>query len=335
MSFENKKTVKVKFVDFHKGFDPFNNDFYINLSEKYNVVLSENPDYLFYSVFGLEHLNYDCIRIFYTGECYTPNFNECDYAIGFDRLDFGDRYIRIPIYRMNQYKEAYKQLFNRKPFTKEDLDKKEGFCSFVYSNCFAQSARARMFDLLSRYKLVSSGGRYKNNIGGAVKDKNAFLNKHKFCIAFENASFAGYTTEKIVDAFAAYTLPIYYGDPDVIKDFNEKAFINCNNYSSLEEAIEYIKEIDQNDERYLQMMNENPLNQEYNENELREFIYHIFDQDYLDAYRRTKSITSNDYEKMLKRHQFFEKNIYPNYRKVMNQMKRIQSGTLLTSKRKK
>lgn len=330
----NKKTVKVKFVDFHKGFDVYQNDIYLCLKEKYDVILSDQPDYLVYSVFGLEHLNYDCIRIFYTGECYTPNFNECDYAIGFDRFEFEDRYIRIPIYRMNQYKNNFLKLFNRKPFTKEELDQKKGFCSFVYSNCFAQSARARMFDLLSKYKKVSSGGRYKNNIGGAIKDKDAFLGDYKFNIAFENASFKGYTTEKIVDAFAANTLPIYYGDPDVVNDFNEKAFINCNGFSSLEEAIEYVKKVDQDDELYLQMMNENPLNQTYNENELKDFLYHIFDQEYKLASRRTKSITSNDYELLLKRHQFFEKNIYPNYRKIKNQLTRIKTGTLLTNKKK-
>ena len=175
-----------------------------------------------------------------------------------------------------------------------------------------------MFDLLSKYKKVSSGGRYKNNIGGAIKDKDAFLGDYKFNIAFENASFKGYTTEKIVDAFAANTLPIYYGDPDVVNDFNEKAFINCNEFSSLEEAIEYVKKVDQDD----------------NENELKDFLYHIFDQEYKLASRRTKSITSNDYELLLKRHQFFEKNIYPNYRRIKNQLTRIKTGTLLTNKKK-
>ena len=66
--------------------------------ELIDEILSNNPDYLFYSGFGYEHLKYNCIRIFFTGECITPDFNECDYAIGFDRLDFGDRYLRFPLF---------------------------------------------------------------------------------------------------------------------------------------------------------------------------------------------------------------------------------------------
>ena len=66
------------------------------------TINSEDPDYIIYSGFGNDHLKYDCIRIFFTGECITPDFNECDYAIGFDRLTFGDRYARIPLYNILQ-----------------------------------------------------------------------------------------------------------------------------------------------------------------------------------------------------------------------------------------
>ena len=94
--------IKLKFVDFFSGFDESHNDFLDILSKKYEVVISDNPDYIIYSGFGYDHLKYDCIRIFFTGECITPNFNECDYAIAFDRLSFGDRYMRVPLYNIFQ-----------------------------------------------------------------------------------------------------------------------------------------------------------------------------------------------------------------------------------------
>ena len=81
----NKRTIKIQFVDFWDGFNKHDNEFVTVLKEKYEVNLSDNPDYLFYSGFGFQHLKYNCIRIFYTGECITPNFNECDYAISFDK----------------------------------------------------------------------------------------------------------------------------------------------------------------------------------------------------------------------------------------------------------
>lgn len=96
------KVIKIKFVDFYAGFDKEHNEFIDVLSDFYNVVQCEDPDYIIYSGFGNDHLKYDCIRIFFTGECITPDFNECDYAIGFDRLTFGDRYARIPLYNILQ-----------------------------------------------------------------------------------------------------------------------------------------------------------------------------------------------------------------------------------------
>lgn len=85
------KTIKLKYLDFNKGsyttelgYEYFSGI----LSKKYKVELSDEPDYVIYSVFGQEHLNakYDnCVKIFFTTECYTPNFNHCDYGIGYDR----------------------------------------------------------------------------------------------------------------------------------------------------------------------------------------------------------------------------------------------------------
>lgn len=76
------KRIKIKFVDFYGNFNKQDNEFLDVLNERYEVVQCDEPDYIIYSGFGYEHLHYDCIRIFFTGECQTPDFNECDYAIG-------------------------------------------------------------------------------------------------------------------------------------------------------------------------------------------------------------------------------------------------------------
>ena len=92
-------TVKLKFVDFWNKFNPTDNYFYKFLSKKFDLELSENPDYLFYSVYGFEHLKYDhCVKILYTPENMIPDFNFCDYALGFQPMSIGDRYIRFPLY---------------------------------------------------------------------------------------------------------------------------------------------------------------------------------------------------------------------------------------------
>lgn len=332
-----KRRILINFEDVWGGFNTRNqpNDFLNILRTRYDVDISDNPDYLFYSGFGLDHLKYNCIRIFFTGECITPNFNECDYAIAFDRLSFGDRYLRLPLYNIFQYKHEYDALLNRPEFTKEDLKAKSGFCSFVVSNCFADDVRAVFFDKLSDYKRVSSGGRFRNNIGGAVADKKAFQASHKFAIAFENTSYDGYCTEKIMEAFAAGTVPIYWGDPRVAEDFNPESFVNAHDYNDFDEVVERIKQIDNDDALYLKMRNANPLLRDNTDSGLEEFLYHIVDQDYEKARRRPISIPAKAEAAMKLRHEFFETKVYRYYRKVCNQVERFKTGTLLTSMRTK
>jgi len=45
-------------------------------------------------------------------------------------------------------------------------------------------------------------------------------------MAYENTSTQYYCTEKLMDAFLVGSLPIYWGDPKVVEDWNQKAFIN-------------------------------------------------------------------------------------------------------------
>eukprot|EP01083_Nonionella_stella_P176743 619226_1 len=52
--------------------------------------------------------------------------------------------------------------------------------------------------------------------------------KYKFMIAMENSRTKGYMTEKLLNAFYGYTIPIYFGDDMADTYFNEKRFINCN-----------------------------------------------------------------------------------------------------------
>jgi hypothetical protein len=284
------KTIKIKM----SGHDPKNQFSYgypilRALEKHYQVEFSDEPDFLFTNGSNLEYLDHDCARIFYTGENEHPNFNLFDYAISFDHMEFGDRHFRFPVHQMAVFyhpediKNAGDLDFKTsRPFTSSDLAIKTEFCSFVYSNYLADPARDTFFNLLSDYKQVSSGGRYKNNVGGPVVSKLDFEKKHKFSIAFENSSRAGYTTEKIFCSLAADTIPIYYGDPRVGETFNEKRFINAMKYPNFAAVVERVKEIDQNDELYLAIMNEPILNPgidfRKDREEFGQFLKHIMDQ---------------------------------------------------------
>lgn len=328
-----KKTIRLKLVGFTSKV--MEDGILDIIKECYNVQNVDDPDYIIYWVYDYKHLNYDCIRIQYTSECYTPDFNDCDYAIGFDRLKFGDRYVRIPLYDLFQYKNNYRKLLNRPKFTMDDVARKSGFCNFVVSNCFAKDVREKIFDKLSEYKKVDSGGRFRNNIGGAVKDKFAFQQKYKFSIACENCSYDGYATEKIMEAFAAGSVPIYYGDPNIAKDFNPRAFVNVHDFKTLDDMLSRVKQIDENDELYLSMLNEPIVNSEAEVGDMAEFLSYIFEQPLDKAKRRSNSQTALSYEQARKRYEFFECHVYKYYKKALNFIYRLKTGTLLTSKRTK
>lgn len=270
--------MKIAFVDFWDDFDPANNfltEAFENLCDVTIVEPNEHPDILVYSIFGYGNLKYhDCIRLYYTGENDVPDFNLCDYAISFNHLNFGNRHFRLPFY-INRPSFDMLRTDSRKPITDTDRD----FASFVVSNNFCSSPlRNQIFHQLSAYRYVASGGRYANNVGGPVIDKLSFLNKYKFNIAFENSRVNGYTTEKIFDALAASTIPIYWGDPMIAKEVNPDCFINISDFDSLSDAIEYIKHVDNDPKLYYQILNAKPLidNQFINwEENLRIFINSI------------------------------------------------------------
>ena len=190
-----------------------------------------------------------------------------------------------------------------------ELELKENFCGMVVSRGGCPE-RDNFFDELCKYKKVLSGGGWKNNIGGQrVADKFKFLNSCKFSIAFENSSTPGYCTEKLMQAFAARTIPIYFGDPHVGQQFNSQAFVNVHDFGSWEDVIKRIIEIDNNDELYLSMMQTSALKEGYKdrkEDELDSFFANIVNQDVNRAKRRHGQVIEF-YEK---RYKFFTKAWY-------------------------
>jgi hypothetical protein len=250
-------------------------------------------DYVFHSGMGYEVLKCPGIRIFMTGENVSPDFNISDYAIGFDPISFGDRYCRLPLFRL--YHDAYACLAAQRPPANKVLAGKRGFCAYVMSNeRDSADQRVRLFEALSRYKPVDSGGRWRNNVGGPVEDKLAFQKNYKFVLAVENSSTPGYLTEKFAEAAQANAVPIYWGDPTVAETFNPRAFVNCHDFDSPEAVARRVAELDNDDLRYVEMLSEpwfrngvEPVNlkQQYFE----AFLANIFDQPLAQAYRRNRS----------------------------------------------
>lgn len=253
-----RRTVKVRFMDYWGSFADELDDCLIMriLRKHYDVQICDDADYVFFSTMGESHwsVSDNCIKIYQTGENLVPDFNACDYAIGFEWMTYEDRYIRFPCYLF--YEPELHDNLSHKHELPADFDLKRDkpdFCSFVVSN-HRNPMRKVALEAISTYKRVESGGSYLNNIGGPVKDKIAFESTHKFSICYENGAHNGYTTEKLVQALAARTIPIYWGDPLVGKVFNTNAFINARDYDSIDDIVARVREIDNDDELYLSIL---------------------------------------------------------------------------------
>ncbi|MFA4746596.1 glycosyltransferase family 10 [Helicobacter pylori] len=267
---------------------------YFILSQRYTITLHQNPnkpsDLVFSNPLGLARkiLSYqNAKRVFYTGENESPNFNLFDYAIGFDELDFRDRYLRMPLYynylhykaeSVNDTTSPYKLKPNslyalKKPshcfkenhpnlcavVNNESDPLKRGFASFVASNPNAPIRNA-FYDALNSIEPVTGGGAVRNTLGYKVENKSEFLSQYKFNLCFENSQGYGYVTEKIIDAYFSHTIPIYWGSPSVAKDFNPKSFVNVCDFKDFDEAIDHVRYLHTHKNAYLDMLYENPLN---------------------------------------------------------------------------
>ncbi|WQV01970.1 fucosyltransferase [Helicobacter pylori] len=268
---------------------------YFILSRCYKIALHENPnkpaDLVFGSPVGEARkiLSYqNTKRVFYTGENEVPNFNLFDYAIGFDELDFKERYLRMPLYYASLHYKAQSVNDTTAPYTlkpdslytlkkpshkfkenhpnlcavvKGESDAfKRGFASFVASNPNAPKRNA-FYEALNTIEPVTGGGSVKNTLGYNVKNKSEFLSQYKFNLCFENTQGYGYVTEKIIDAYFSHTIPIYWGSPSVAQDFNPKSFVNVHDFKDFDEAIDYVRYLHTHPNAYLDMLYENPLNE--------------------------------------------------------------------------
>ena len=301
------KKIKIDFIDFWSDLDKTDNLFFNTLSRYYDVELSSTPDYVFCSCFSETHFNYqDCVKIYFTGENIIPDFNLYDYAMGFHYIDFEDRYLRLPLYALYSKDKVIEPALKKHTYSDDYYLSKKKFCNRVVSNPYAMGERDEMYLKLSEYKQVDSGGRYRNNVGGPVDDKIAFEKDYRFTLAFENSGMSGYTTEKILEAFAGDTIPIYWGNPRIKEEFNPESFIDASSFGSVEAAIEEVKRIDADDELFLKMVKAPILTDDTSAKRILsddfadDFLRNIFDQDIKDAKRRNMVYIGRDYQKKLK-----------------------------------
>lgn len=286
--------MKIAFVDFWDGFNPFDNLLFYLFRDVYQNVEVTPPhvcDILIYcssNWCSTSHKQFNhCKKISFNGECLpNPNYNECDYSINSFFNDFGGKNVRIPLWMF--YIDWYnvgswgnpgwlipvEYLMSSNPFSQKEKNK---FCCTVFGN--PEKTRVEMLDNINQYKKVDCFGRcFDSCIPGSELEKMNVISDYKFSLCFENRihECGGWYTEKLFHAKVAGTVPIFYTDNHLSNDCNEKCCLNLSNYSDMQSMLEHIIKIDNDNNLYEYILNQPLFFDMPNLNNVKEQISKVF-----------------------------------------------------------
>lgn len=231
------------------------------------------PDLVIFGPFGddWKSLPESWPKVHFTAENSPPNKDpSVKLNIGYMLPDISDNsYLRMPLwmFEIDWFGANMVKIQNPLPLpidsctqsSADTYDSRSKFCAFVVTNP-KNPVRNQAFVTLNQYKQVDSAGRLFNNVGdvifaglgggGGELKKHEFLKKYRFCLAYENESASGYTTEKILHAKAAGCIPIYWGDPKVSRDFDSKGFLNANDCKTPEDLLLLVQAVESSPEAW-------------------------------------------------------------------------------------
>ena len=221
-----------------------------------------DADAVISSVFG--HTQTDPAKtIMYIGENVRPSYIGYNHSLSFDYDTYGGRNFRLPLWwsrlawdgfeqkprKQNSHNHGYEDLISIDSLTNGrtlDLSQKTKFCAMIAGN--PEGLRINLYNSLHKYKPVDGYGLMFGN--SLRQSKFDILPEYKFCLCPENSVYDGYVTEKLIDAYAGGTVPIYGGDISVSEDFNHNAFLNYQEIKDMEKFVEHVSFFDRNTEAY-------------------------------------------------------------------------------------
>lgn len=225
-----------------------------------------------YSVFGPRWItNFDNAdaRIFVEREnLHKPHFEgflhryledeKISLSLGFDEIDH-PKYMRFPFWLMwtifpptVQYEDV-KRFVNNANSIQVNPDHLR-FCAYVCSH--DDLNRKRIYEEFNAIAPLSCPGRLFHNDDSLKAqyndDKIRYLRGFKFNLTPENSDYPGYVTEKLFEAIAAHTVPIYNGsennpEPEIL---NKDAIIFISLGQDNTEAVNIVKDLNTSVSRY-------------------------------------------------------------------------------------
>jgi alpha(1,3/1,4) fucosyltransferase len=190
----------------------------------------QSPAVVVFGPYGNDVPKGDFIRVGYFCENFIPDMNACEYGFGvpYETEINHPEYRRIDFHGFDP-----NRLIKNEEFALNAQRNHSHFCNFLYGNKVPY--REEFFKELTKYKRVDAPGLSMNNMPKLSTDKDQnmweskrqFISKYKFTIAFENYTYPGYMTEKMLDPMLAGSMPIYIGNPEIHQHFNTESFVNA------------------------------------------------------------------------------------------------------------
>ena len=265
------------------------------LEEKFPVTIVPKErfmeaEYVIGDLFDDSLLRFKGVKILYTGENHAADLNTFDYCLTHEYRE-DDRCHRLPYWHTyllhREREELRRYLLGERPMVTPDelAEKQTEFCSFVCRNAKGKE-RNSLVRNLNKIRKVNCAGPFMNNVGGILppgfEAKREYQRKHCFSMAYENECGPGYQTEKIVDAFISGSIPIYWGNVDVAKEFNPETFVHARDFRNQKELINYLLDLADDPVRRANMINGRILQDELVfekcERELEDFFARIFER---------------------------------------------------------
>ena len=190
-----------------------------------------------------------------------------DFSIGFGHHDEWDTYMRFPLWVMRYFEPDWgiEQIRIRLAQMEEQpVNSDRKGAALIASHDF-MGTRAGICDAIDDITDISYAGKWRNTTDALWteyhNDKELYLKQFMFSICPENTDAPGYATEKVFDAIAAGTIPIYYGDrnhpePEIL-NYDSIIFWDYEDSASVDRNRELITRL-QSDKAFYRSFMERP-----------------------------------------------------------------------------
>jgi hypothetical protein len=225
----------------------------------------------------IEPLDKKAFNIWCTFENRRPPVNRFDLTFSFDLDSYKNTNFYLPLIYLYMNHHGSKIIDSKHTISPREctLSRDTSVSEIKMKTKFASSfinnphqMRLRAIKELSEIDKIDVFGR---SVGNYVPNKIEKASKYWFNICFENDLYPGYVTEKILEAWLAKAIPIYWG-MDSAQILNPKAYVNLNDFESLEDFTKYISNLYKDKDRMIEIINQPLLNQEFNSNSPIQFL---------------------------------------------------------------